>query len=50
MPKVNPKTGEPMTDDPEEQNSDLRGGRKEGDPSLKGASSTGGGNITEKKI
>lgn len=47
MPKVNPETGEPMSDDPDQADDDLRGGKVEGDPALKGASETGGGNVAE---
>ena len=49
MPKVDPQTGEPMSDDPEQPSDELRGGMVEGDPGLKGASETGGANIAEEK-
>jgi hypothetical protein len=48
MPKVDPTTGEPELDDPEGSD-DTRGGKKPGDPALKGASETGGGNVSENK-
>ncbi|MFN2505931.1 MAG: hypothetical protein ABR540_17195 [Acidimicrobiales bacterium] len=49
MPKVNPETGEPMSDDPDQASDDLRGGKREGDPALDGASETGGSNLAEDK-
>lgn len=42
MPKVNPETGEPMSDDPDQPSDELRGGKKVGDPDLDDASPTGG--------
>ena len=48
MPKI-AKSGEPLTDDPEQENDSLRGAKVEGDPALKGASETGGANIAEEK-
>jgi hypothetical protein len=50
MARIDPKTDEPITDDPDQESEFDRGGRKEGDPGLKGASSTGGGNVSEKKL
>lgn len=47
MPKVNPETGEPMSDDPDQASDDKRGGMVEGDPALEGASETGGANLAE---
>ena len=49
MPKIDPKTGEPLSDDPEQADDSLRGSKVEGDPALKGASETGGANIAEEK-
>ena len=49
MAKIDPKTGEPLTDDPDQASDSLRGAKKEGDPALKGASETGGANIAEEK-
>ncbi|MGH9280372.1 MAG: hypothetical protein ACRD12_20015 [Acidimicrobiales bacterium] len=49
MPKVDPKTGEPISDDPDQASDDLRGGKQAGDPGLKGASETGGANAAERK-
>ena len=49
MPKVDPQTGEPLSDDPAQADDDLRGSKVEGDPGLKGASETGGANIAEEK-
>ena len=49
MPKVDPETGEPMSDEPEQARDSARGGKVEGDPALKGASETGGGNVAEEK-
>ncbi len=49
MPKVDPQSGEPLSDEPEQGSDDLRGGKVEGDPALEGASETGGGNIAEDK-
>ena len=40
MPKVDPETGEPMSDAPEESDA-LRGGKERGDPALEGATETG---------
>ncbi len=47
MPKVDPQTGEPMPDEPS-QDEETRGGRVEGDPGLGGASETGGSNVAER--
>ena len=41
MPKVDPETGEPMSDAPEES-AEVRGGKEEGDPALADATETGG--------
>ena len=49
MPKVDPKSGEPLSDDPMQEDDSLRGSKVAGDPALKGASETGGANIAEKK-
>ena len=49
MPKIDPKTGQPQDDAPEGDDT-TRGGKREGDPGLKGASSTGGNNPSEKKL
>lgn len=49
MPKVDPQTGEPLSDDPAQPDDELRGSKVEGDPALKGASETGGANVAEKK-
>jgi hypothetical protein len=40
MPKVNPETGEPMSDAPEGSD-ETRGGMERGDPGLEGATETG---------
>ena len=40
MPKVDPETGEPMSDAPEGEDA-TRGGKELGDPALEGATSTG---------
>lgn len=40
MPKVDPTTGEPMSDDPDGPDA-LRGGKERGDPALEGATETG---------
>ena len=40
MPKVDPETGEPMSDAPDAP-ADLRGGKELGDPALDGATETG---------
>lgn len=32
MPKVDPKSGQPVSDDPEQESDDLRGGKSIGDP------------------
>ena len=49
MPKVDPQTGEPLPDDPDQADDELRGGKVEGDPGLQGASETGGGNVAERQ-
>ena len=41
MPKVDPKTGVPMTDDPRQDDPDLRGGKQIGDEGLDSASANG---------
>jgi hypothetical protein len=40
MPKVDPETGEPMSDAPETADA-TRGGKERGDPALEGATETG---------
>ena len=40
MPKVDPTTGEPMSDAPEGDDA-TRGGKERGDPALEGATETG---------
>jgi hypothetical protein len=45
MPKVDPTTGEPMSDAPEESD-ELRGGKERGDPALEGATETGRSGIS----
>ena len=47
MPKVDPNTGEPQSDEPDQASDDLRGGKVKGDPALQGASETGGSNVAE---
>ena len=42
MPKVDPDTKEPMTDDPEHPDPEVRGGKQEGDPGMEDAKPTGG--------
>ena len=42
MPKVDPTSGQPMSDAPEGDD-ELRGGKTVGDPALDDASATGGG-------
>lgn len=49
MPKVDPESGEPLSDDPNQADDSLRGSKVEGDPALEGASETGGANIAEEK-
>jgi hypothetical protein len=46
MPKVDPSSGEPMSDAPESSDEE-RGAMVEGDPALEGASETGGANVAE---
>ena len=41
MPKVDPATGEPVSDNPDGPD-ELAGGKKVGDPALAGATETGG--------
>lgn len=41
MPKVDPKTGVPMTDDPDQADPDLRGGKQIGDEGLDNATANG---------
>lgn len=43
MPKVDPDTKQPITDDPMADDPDQRGGRREGDEGMEGATPTGGG-------
>jgi hypothetical protein len=45
MPKVNPETGEMMSDDPDLESDDLRGGREGGD--VPGANPTGSEGTTQ---
>jgi hypothetical protein len=47
MPKVDPQSGEPMPDAPDQDDAS-RGGKVEGDPALEGASETGGDNVAER--
>jgi hypothetical protein len=47
MPKVDPDSGEPMSDAPEQESDDKRGSKVEGDPALTRASETGGANVAE---
>ncbi|HVM06749.1 MAG TPA: hypothetical protein VM242_16450 [Acidimicrobiales bacterium] len=42
MPKVDPETHEPMTDDPAAADPEARGGKREGDEGMEGAKPTGG--------
>lgn len=42
MPKVDPDTNEPMTDAPDVEDADQRGGKVEGDEGMEGAKPTGG--------
>ena len=49
MPKVDPSTDEPMSDEPEQASDEARGGKQKGDPALDGASATGGANVAENK-
>jgi len=42
MPKVDPDTGQPITDDPKVADPDQRGGKREGDPGMEGAKPQGG--------
>ncbi len=49
MPKVDPSSGEPVSDEPDQASDDLRGGKQLGDPALEGASETGGANVSEEK-
>ena len=42
MPKVDPKTGEPVSDEPEQADDSTRGGKRPGDPDLDNATETGG--------
>ncbi len=48
MPKVDDSTGEPTSDEPQQESDAQRGGKSEGDPALGGASETGGGNVAER--
>ena len=47
MPKVDPQTGEPQSDEPDQESDAQRGAKTEGDPALTGASETGGANVAE---
>lgn len=49
MPKVDPNTGQPMSDAPDQESDELRGGKLPGDPGNAGASETGGANASENK-
>ena len=49
MPKVDPTTNQPMSDEPDQADDEARGGKNRGDPALDGASATGGSNPTEYK-
>ena len=49
MPKVDPESGEPLSDDPNQADPNLAGSKVEGDPGMEGASETGGANIAEEK-
>ena len=49
MPKVDPSTNQPMSDEADSADDETRGGKQKGDAAVKGASSTGGGNIAEQK-
>lgn len=42
MPKVDPDTHEPMSDDPASPDPEARGGKREGDEGMEGAKPTGG--------
>ena len=42
MPKVDPDTKQPMTDSPEVEDADQRGGKMEGDEGMEGAKPEGG--------
>lgn len=51
MPKVDPKTGEMMSDDPSQDDDELRGGKMEGDPGMKaGANPTGSDAPTQQGV
>lgn len=41
MPKVDPDTKQPMTDDPAAPDPEQRGGKREGDPGMEGAKPEG---------
>jgi hypothetical protein len=41
VPKVDPETQQPMTDDPDVADPDQRGGKREGDPGMEDAKPTG---------
>lgn len=41
MPKVDPETHEPMTDDPNVEDPDQRGGKSEGEPGMEDAKPSG---------
>jgi hypothetical protein len=47
MPKVDPTTNQPVSDEPEQGDDEARGGKQKGDPALDGASATGGANVAE---
>jgi hypothetical protein len=42
MPKVDPKTGQPTSDHPQQDSDEHRGGKVKGDPALDDATETGG--------
>lgn len=42
MPVVDPRTHQPLSDDPEQEDRELAGGKREGDPGLEGATPWGG--------
>lgn len=43
MAKIDPETGEPMNDDPDQDSDEVRGAKVEPDPALDDAKQTGGG-------
>lgn len=50
MPKVDPQTGQPMTDDPSHPDPDVRGGKDMDDPDLQDAKPNGAVGTTVGKI